>query len=89
MLQRHSLAYVLAVNREIVRTVQAFTPSGRRRFILELQVAVAKALVDETFGSASDFTAKPRRPSRSARGHWYYVSDRSPGTLSAAECRWN
>ncbi|MFQ6327210.1 hypothetical protein ACLMAL_13870 [Nocardia sp. CWNU-33] len=40
-----------AAIRDTWTAVRSLAPSGRRRFVLELQVAVAKAMAEERFGA--------------------------------------
>jgi hypothetical protein len=63
---------ILRAVRAIVRTTQALAPSGRRRLILELHVAVNRALSDLALDTPDDFpiACDPEIPWEL----WHYVS---------------
>lgn len=50
---------ILSAIRATVRALQALAPSGRRRLILELHVAVNRALSDLALHTPDDFRVRP------------------------------
>ncbi|MFX0575655.1 hypothetical protein [Nocardia nepalensis] len=67
-------ASILRAVRAIVRTTQALAPSGRRRLILELHVAVSRALSDLALDTPDDFPAARARDPEIPWELWHYVS---------------
>lgn len=65
---------VLSALRTMVRTVQALTPSGRRRLTLELHIAVNRALADLALDTPADFLAARIAEPEIPWELWYYVS---------------
>ncbi|MEV0295190.1 hypothetical protein [Nocardia sp. NPDC050710] len=65
---------VLRMARVTFTALQSLTPSGRRRLVLELRIAVGAALAESALETPADFGAAAPPVPRIAWDLWHYVN---------------